>query len=98
MATSKLIILSLTLASTLLASAPTMADWKSKKVRHADLDLSTVAGRDRLQLRIKRAVEHVCGRPRAITFKERQDRLACERRANQFASEESAQTIAASNR
>lgn len=97
MTTSKLSILSCTVASTLLASVPAMADWKSIKVRHADLDLSTDTGRDRLQLRIKRAVQHVCGSPRAITIKERQDKLSCEKQSNKSAAEKTARIIAASD-
>ena len=97
MATSKLILLSLTVASSLLASSPATADWKSKKVRHADLDLSTDAGRDRLQTRIKRAVQDVCERPRAITIKESQDKLSCEKQANKLAAQESARVIAAAD-
>ena len=93
MATSKLILLFLTTASSLLASAPATADWKSKKVRHADLDLSTDAGRDRLHLRIKRAVQQVCEKPRAITSNERQDKLKCEQQANELAAEKSARLI-----
>ena len=96
MAISKLILLSLTVASSLLASAPATADWKSKKVRHADLDLTTDAGRDRLQLRIKRAMKQVCERPRAITTTERQDKLACEQQASLSAVQESARILAAS--
>ena len=95
MATPKLILLSLTAASTLFAAAPAMADWKSKEVRYADLDLSSAEGRDRLQTRIRQAVKQVCGTPRAFTIKERQDRLACEKQANLKAEPESERVIAA---
>lgn len=97
MTTSKLSILCFAVASTLLASVPTMADWKLIKVRHADLDLSTDTGRDRLQKRIKHAVQHVCGSPRAITIKERQDKLSCEKQSNKSAAEKTARIIAASD-
>ena len=75
------LLVSLTVASSMLACAPAMADWKTKKVRHADLDLVTDAGRDTLQLRVKRAVQEVCAKPRAITIRERQDKMACEKQA-----------------
>lgn len=95
MATPKLILLSLSVATSLLATAPAMADWKSKEVRHADLDLSSPAGRERLQLRIRQAVKQVCGTPRAFTVKERQDRWACEKQANLKAAPQSERIIAA---
>lgn len=95
MATPKLILLSLAAASTLLTAAPAMADVKTKEVRFADLDLSSPAGRDRLQTRIKQAIKIVCGRPRAITLDERQDLQNCETAAYQKANSQSAQIIAA---
>lgn len=95
MATPKLILLSLTVASSLIAAAPAMADMKTTEVRHADLDLSSPAGRDRLQLRIKQAVKQVCGSPRGFTIKERQDQRACERDALTRAAPEGERIIAA---
>lgn len=95
MATPKLILLSLTVASSLLATAPAMADTKTKQVRHADLDLSSPAGRDRLQMRIKQAVKHVCGSPRAFTIEERQDKRSCEQDAFKRAVPEGERIIAA---
>jgi UrcA family protein len=95
MAPPKLILLSLTVASSLLATAPAMADWKTKQVRHADLDLSSPAGRERLQLRIKQAVKQVCGSPRSFTITERQDQRACEQDAIKRAAPEGERIIAA---
>ena len=79
MTSPKLIMLSLTVASTLVAAAPATAGWTSKNVRYADLDLSTDAGRDHLQMRIKQAVKQVCGAPRAFTLSERADQRLCEK-------------------
>lgn len=95
MATPKLLILSLTVASTLLATTPAMADAKTKAVRHADLDLSSAAGRERLQMRIKQAVKQVCRSPRALTLEERQDQKNCEEAAYAKAAPESEKVIAA---
>ena len=72
-----------------------MADAKSKDVHYSDLDLSSPAGRERLQVRIRQAVKHVCGSPRAFAIKERQDIIACTKQANLKAAPESAQIIAA---
>ncbi|MFN3451291.1 MAG: UrcA family protein [Sphingorhabdus sp.] len=95
MATPKLILLSVTAMASLAAAAPAMADSKTKEVRHADLDLSSAAGRDRLALRIKQAVKQVCGTPRGFTIEERQDQKACEKQAHLRAAPESARIIAA---
>ena len=95
MATPKLILLSLTAASTLFAAAPAMADVKTKEVRHADLDLSSVEGRDRLQTRIRQAVKQVCGSPRGFTMEERQDQRNCEKDAFLKAAPQSERIIAA---
>ena len=78
MATPKLMILSVTLASALMATTPAMANVKTKEVRHADLDLSSEEGRTRLETRIRQAVKHVCGTPRGWTLAERQDQQNCE--------------------
>ena len=94
MATPKLIMLSLTVAASLTAMTPAMADTKTKQVRHADLDLSSPEGRERLQFRIKQAVKSVCGSPRGFTTKERQDRQNCEKTALRNAGDASAQVIA----
>lgn len=95
MATPKLILLSLTAASTLFAAAPAMADVKTKEVRHADLDLSSAEGRDRLQTRIRQAVKQVCGSPRGFTMEERQDQRNCEKDAFLKAAPQSERIIAA---
>ena len=95
MTSPKLIMLSLTVASTLVAAAPATAGWKSKDVRFADLDLSTDAGRDRLQMRIKQAVKQVCGAPRAFTLNEREDQRLCEKESLRRATPESERVIAA---
>ena len=95
MARSKLILLSLTVASSLLATAPAMADTKTKQVRHADLDLSSSAGQERLQTRIKQAVKQVCGSPRGFTMKERQDQRSCEENALKQAVPQGERIIAA---
>ena len=92
----KFVMLSSSISLSLLASAPAAADWKTRKVRHADLDLSTEAGRNHLQLRIKRAVKDVCGSPRAITLTERQDKIACEKQANMIANRDGTRSVAPS--
>ena len=95
MATPKLILLSLTAMASIASATPAIADSKTKEVRHADLDLSSAAGRDRLALRIKQAVKQVCGTPRGFTIEERQDQKACEKQAYLRAAPESQRIIAA---
>ena len=95
MTSPKLIMLSLTVASTLVAAAPATAGWTSKNVRYADLDLSTDAGRDRLQMRINQAVKQVCGAPRAFTLNERADQRLCEQASLRRATPERERIIAA---
>ena len=95
MATRKLMMLSVTAATMIIISTPAMADVKSKDVHYSDLDLSSPAGRERLQVRIRQAVKQVCGSPRAFAIKERQDIIACTKQANLKAAPESAQIIAA---
>ncbi len=81
MASPKLISLSVLAASALAASSPAMAGWKSKEVRHDDLDLSTPKGQERLTTRVKMAVRQVCSYPRAFTLIERLDQSNCEKAA-----------------
>lgn len=95
MATPKLMILSVTLASALMATAPAMADVKTTDVRYSDLDLSSAEGRDRLQLRIKQAVKRVCSSPRAFTIEERLDQQNCQKAAYVKAASQSERAIAA---
>ena len=95
MAVTKAFILSLSLASTIFASAPAMAEFKSKKVRYADLNLASENGRDRLEMRIKKAVKQVCASPPAFTLAERMDQAQCVTAAYRKAAPESARIIAA---
>jgi len=95
MATPKLFATTLLAATALAISAPASADWKSKEVAHADLDLSTSKGQERLKTRVKQAVKQVCGRPRAITLNERADQNKCEKDAMSRAMPKAEQTIAA---
>jgi UrcA family protein len=95
MATPKLFATTLLAASALAISAPASADWKSKEVRHSDLDLSTAQGQERLKTRVKQAVKQVCGSPRAITLKERSDQNRCVTDAMARAMPKAEQTIAA---
>lgn len=78
MATPKHMMLSLTLVSAAMITTSAMANVKTQKVRHADLDLSSVEGRARLDMRIRQAVKQVCGTPRGWTLAERQDQQNCE--------------------
>jgi UrcA family protein len=95
MATPKRMILSVTLASALMATTPVLANEKTKEVRHADLDLSSAEGRARLETRIRQAVKQVCGSPRGITIVERQDQRNCEKAAYLKAAPVSEQVVAA---
>jgi UrcA family protein len=95
MATPKLFTLSLLAASALAISSPAMADWKTKEVGHADLDLSTAKGQERLKTRVKFAVKQVCGSPRAFTLNERMDQYNCEKNAIARAMPKAEQAIAA---
>lgn len=78
MAPPKHMMLSLTLVSALMVTAPAMANVKTKEVSHADLDLSSAEGRTRLDTRIRQAVKQLCGAPRGWTLAERQDQQNCE--------------------
>lgn len=95
MATPKLFSLSILAASALAISTPAMADWKTKAVEHADLDLASAKGQERLKTRVKQAVKQVCSSPRAITFKERMDQSRCISESMARAMPEAEQTIAA---
>ena len=95
MATLKLFPLSVLAASALAISSPAMADWQTKEVGHADLDLSTAKGQERLKTRVKFAVKQVCRSPRAFTLKERLDQNKCEKDAIARAMPKAEQTIAA---
>lgn len=95
MATPKLFSLSILAASALAISTPAMADVKTKEVHHADLDLASTDGQERLKTRVKSAVKQVCRSPRAITLKERLDQSRCESEAMASAMPKAEQTIAA---
>jgi UrcA family protein len=95
MAVLKLKLMSLTVASTLLATTPAIADVKTQTVRHTDLDLSSDAGRHSLEMRVKQAVKQVCRSPRAHTLEDRQDQKNCEEAAYHRAAPETARIIAA---
>ncbi len=95
MATPKLFATTLMAVSALVISVPASADWKSKEIGHADLDLSTAKGQDRLKTRVKQAVKEVCGSPRAISLKERLDQSRCESESMARAMPKAEQTIAA---
>lgn len=95
MFTPKHILLSLAGISALTMTTPASADYKTKQVKHADLDLSAPAGRERLETRVRQAVKQVCGSPRAFTIKERQDRQNCEKVAMAEVSPKTEKIIAA---
>ena len=95
MVTPKLFSLAVLAASALALSTPAMADWKTKEVKHDDLDLSTIAGKERLMTRVKSAVKQVCGSPRAITINERLDERKCKQAAMASAMPKAEQTVAA---
>lgn len=95
MAKYKLIMLSMAAATMTIAFTPAMADVKSQDVHYSDLDLSSAAGRERLQVRIRQAVKQVCGSPRSFAVRERQDIVACKKQANLKAAPKSAQIVAA---
>lgn len=95
MFTPRRILLSLAAVSALAITTPASADWKTKQVKHQDLDLSVPAGRQRLEMRLKQAVKQVCRSPRDLTIKERQDRLGCEKAATARAARTTEKIIAA---
>ena len=95
MATPKLFATIFLAASMLAFSAPASADWKSKDVRHEDLDLSTSKGQERLKTRVKQAVKQVCGSPRGFSLKERLDQRRCESESIARAMPKAERTIAA---
>lgn len=87
------LLLSLAATCTLLTSSACFADFKSVRVHYSNLDLSSKAGRDRLQLRIERSVKYVCDKPRAVTPKERQDKANCLSQASKSAAQEYARIV-----
>lgn len=95
MATPKQFSFSILAASALAISTPAMADVKIKEVHHADLDLASAKGQERLKTRIKSAVRQVCRSPRAISLRERADQTRCETDAMASAMPKAEQTIAA---
>ena len=95
MAHPKHMILSLTLAAFMLATTPAMAKLKTQEVRHADLDLSSAEGRERLQTRIRQAVRQICGSPRRTSILENQSQRNCEQAAYLKAAAASERVVAA---
>lgn len=95
MFTPKHILLSLAVVSALSMTAPASADWKTKQVTYADLDLSAPAGRQRLETRVKQAIRQVCGSPSRLTLEERQARLNCEKSAMTRVAPQTEKAIAA---
>lgn len=95
MATPKLFSLAVFAASALALSAPALAEGKTKEVKYEDLDLSTVAGQERLMTRVKSAVKQVCGSPRAITINDRLNEKKCKEAAMASAMPKAEQTVAA---
>jgi UrcA family protein len=93
MVTFKNIALSCVAAATLAVSAPASAEAQSKPVFYHDLDLSSVKGQERLQIRIKNAVTEVCG-AHAFGLAERADRARCQAEAIAAATSEVERTIA----
>lgn len=83
-----------TAAALLAASAPAMAEIKSKPVQYSDLDLSSAAGQKRLATRIKSAVKSVCGSSRTISLAEKLDHERCKRDALESALPKADRTIA----
>jgi len=59
MATPKLFATTLLAATTLAISAPASAHWKTNVVAHADLDLSTAKGQDRVKTGVKQPGKNV---------------------------------------
>ena len=95
MATPKLFATTILAVSALAISTPASADWKSKEVRHHDLDLSTEKGQSQLKTRVKKAVRQVCASPRAITLKDRIDQNRCQKDSMARAMPKAERTIAA---
>lgn len=94
----KLMILTFAVATSLSTAASASfetLDTKSTYVEYHDLDLSSEAGRKRLQTRVRSAVNKVCDSPRAFTLKDRQSAVKCKRDANLRAIPESERAIAA---
>ena len=81
MAPPKHMMLSLTLACFMMATTPVVAKLKTQDIGHADLDLSSAEGRERLQTRIRQAVRQVCGSSRRTSIVENQSQRNCEKAA-----------------
>ena len=94
MVTFKKLALSCAAAAVMAVSAPAVAGVKTKPVYYNDLDLSSTAGQQRLQTRVKYAVRQVCGSPRAFGLAEKADLKRCEANAMAKAMPKAEQTIA----
>ena len=70
-----------TAVAVLAASAPALAEVKTKPVHYDDLDLSSAKGQQRLATRVQSAVKAVCGNPRAFSLAEKMDLANCKRDA-----------------
>lgn len=81
-------------AAVMTISVPAMAGENSKLVHYEDLDLSTNAGQQRFQTRVKSAVKQVCNTPRAFSLAEKSDQRRCMTNAMAQAMPKAAQTIA----
>jgi UrcA family protein len=82
-----LALISLTMAATGMA-APAMAqddDAPRVEVRYGDLDLQTIDGRERLDLRVRNAIRTMCSVDPRPSLEQRAVEQACEARARSSA-------------
>ena len=94
MVTFQKIALGCAVAATFAVSTAALAEVPSKPVYYQDLDLSSSKGQERLQTRIRSAVNQVCGSQNVIGLAEKVQRLRCKAEAMAAATPEVEQTIA----
>ena len=94
MVTIQRIALGCAAAAAFAVSVPAIAEEPSKAVYYQDLDLSSAKGQERLQTRIRSAVNQVCGSQNVVSLAEKMKRLRCKTEAMAAATPKVEQTIA----
>ncbi|MEP7350444.1 MAG: UrcA family protein [Sphingorhabdus sp.] len=68
-------------AAFMAVSTPVLAGEKTRPVYYNDLDLASAQGQQKLQVRIKSAINRVCASPRGFTLAEKADFDRCKTEA-----------------
>tara|TARA_R110000772_G_scaffold14520_17_gene41957 strand:- start:8640 stop:8975 length:336 start_codon:yes stop_codon:yes gene_type:complete len=84
-------------AAVIALAVPAHAADKSVNVQTNDLNLSSTAGQETLNMRLTRAVKSACSSARAFTLHEKMDEKRCKKEASLVANQRAAKVIAAYN-